>query len=130
MSLIFFIDLQESKNDKDIESLFRICELVTELKDSEIPKLQSLNEINFPKFQSDLQVADAIFEKLVNKRLEFESKSFSCLGEERKKRAEEWISFVDDVSEKMKAIDKKFEEKELALKSEYANSKKFLEDQN
>lgn len=113
------MELQDSRQDREVDRLFRILERVTELKDSEINKSKSLADIHIPKLSAELQVAESIADKLLNKRLKSEEDITKQLEKKRQDRTQEWDTFVHDMTSKCIRIDNTFKEKEEEVRELY-----------
>jgi len=92
---------------------------VTELKDSEITKAQSLADIHIPKLSAELQVAESIADSLLEKHLKVEGENTKQLERKRQERTTEWDTFVHDMTKKCIRIDNTFKEREEEVRILY-----------
>jgi len=92
---------------------------VTELKDTEIPRTGSLADIHLPKILAEVQVAESISNKLVEKLRTADSKYAENLEKSRKERASEWDSFVHDMTTKCIRIDNLYKGKQEEVRKLY-----------
>jgi len=127
ISIVVFCFIQEKRQDREVDHLFRILERVTELKDTEIAKTESLADIHLPKLSAELQVSESISDKLVDRVSSAEKLYAEKLEKKRKARTAEWDSFVHGMTSKCIRIDSLYKDKEEEVRQLYQKAEeKFL----
>lgn len=112
-----------------MDRLFKILERVTEIKDTETNKCQSLADIHIPKLSAELQVAESIADTLLAKRLKAEADITAQLEKKRQDRTIEWDTFVHDMTNKCIRIDNTFKGKEDEVRELYKKAEEKLHQQ-
>lgn len=120
---------QESRRDREVDRLFKILERVTEIKDTETNKCQSLADIHIPKLSAELQVAESIADTLLAKRLKAEADITAQLEKKRHDRTIEWDTFVHDMTNKCIRIDNTFKGREDEVRELYKKAEEKLHQQ-
>ena len=109
-----------------MDRLFKILERVTELKDTEVPKVKSLADIHLTKLSAELQVAESISDKLLKKADSLEKASSVRLEQRRAERAQEWDTFVHEMTNKCIRIDNSYKAKEDEVRELYKKAEEKL----
>ncbi|CAG7828269.1 unnamed protein product [Allacma fusca] len=115
----FVREFEDTRGDREVDYLFKILEKTTELKDTEITKVKSLADIHLPKLSAELQVAESISKKLLQKAESSDKVSAARLEQKRSERAAEWDAFVHDMTKKCIRIDNAYKAKEDEVRDLY-----------
>ena len=118
-SCCYFLNIKETRKDREVDRLFKILERVTELKGSELQTTTSLADIHLPKLAVDLQVAESIANKLIKKRASADSETLEKLERRREERVVEWDTFVHDMTAKCVKIDNSFAVKQEEIREAF-----------
>lgn len=110
---------QERRKDTEVNQLLHILERVSVLKDTEIPRTGCLAEIHLPKLLANLQIAESISDKLLDKLKSSDSKYTEALEKSRNERSAEWDSFVHDMTTNCIRIDNLYKEKQEEVRNLY-----------
>ncbi|XP_073992034.1 biogenesis of lysosome-related organelles complex 1 subunit 5 isoform X2 [Rhodnius prolixus] len=120
---VFLKEFEESRGDREISRLFEIHELVTDFRDTQIPKTcEKENTLNKLNVLLDISLQNCA---IVNENKEKYSQN-QTLEAKRALRKTEWENFMKDIRCKYSNIDKTFKEKEDELKEFYDDLEKKL----
>lgn len=116
--ITFFVrEFEEKRSDREVENLFEILEKSTEIKDSQIDKLKHSSRNNLSDFQSVVDNANQLCNKVLDERCAYnpeESLLAKCASLEADNK-----KFEEDLAAKYKAVDESFAEKEKLLREYY-----------
>jgi len=126
--IAFFVkEFEEKRKDREVDHLFKILELVTELKQTEIPRAGSLADIHLPKLSAELEVAVSISDKLIQRTsAAAEEKYNQKLEQGRAERVIEWDTFVHEMTTRCIRIDGNYKVKETEIRHLYAQAEQKL----
>ena len=110
--------------EKDIENLFKILEVTTELQSTEVAKVEKSCEEHFPTVNANLLVAQSMCNKILDQAAN--SDLDRALESSRQAREKDWSQFMSDFQNKCEKIDDAYNQKEEALKAHYAKLEKDL----
>ncbi|KAL0851383.1 hypothetical protein ABMA28_007199 [Loxostege sticticalis] len=114
-------EFEEKRGDREVENLFSILEKLTEIKDSQVEKINKSAENSLPVLSEKLEQALQLCENIEKDCLTIHEDSEQKRLEKREKRQKEWDQFIDDMNFKCKRIDNAFEEKEEELRDLYTD---------
>ncbi|KAL0901761.1 hypothetical protein ABMA27_006937 [Loxostege sticticalis] len=114
-------EFEEKRGDREVENLFSILEKLTEIKDSQVEKINKSAENSLPVLSEKLEQALQLCENIEKDYLTIHEDSERKRLEKREKRQKEWDQFIDDMNFKCKRIDNTFEEKEEELRDLYTD---------
>ncbi|XP_032529104.1 biogenesis of lysosome-related organelles complex 1 subunit 5 isoform X1 [Danaus plexippus] len=116
-------EFEEKRGDREVENLFAILEKLTDIKDTQLEKVEKASSTALPVLAEKLNQALQLSEEIEADYLELQKKSKQKLAENKEKRQQEWDQFIDDMNFKCQRIDNTFEEKEEELRDLYADLK-------
>nr|CAI5835379.1 unnamed protein product [Callosobruchus analis] len=117
-------EFEKKRNDAEVDHLFGIIEVLTEIKDTEIPRCKEVAEVA-ERVNDELLEALKICDNF--RRLEGTLKQDSTLENFRNQRKTAWNAFMETITSKYSEINSHYETKEEELKKYYEDiEKKFL----
>ncbi|CAG9581215.1 unnamed protein product [Danaus chrysippus] len=116
-------EFEEKRGDREVENLFAILEKLTDIKDTQLEKVEKASKTALPVLAEKLNQALQLSEEIETDYLQLQEKSKQKLAENKEKRQKEWDQFIDDMNFKCQRIDNTFEEKEEELRDLYADLK-------
>ncbi|XP_038208210.1 biogenesis of lysosome-related organelles complex 1 subunit 5 [Zerene cesonia] len=114
-------EFEEKRGDREVENLFNILENITDIKDTQLDKIQRSSKTALPVLSEKLQQALTLTEEVEKDYLEIQQECAKKRLENKEKRQKEWDQFIDDMNFKCQRIDNTFEEKEEELRDLYAD---------
>lgn len=118
-------EFAEKRGDREVENLFEILEKSTEIKDSQVDKVNHSAAKHLPDLQQILAQSNELCEKVLANRASYDPESSlkakSVSLESQKKQ------FEEDLAAKYKATDERFAEKEKILREYYEKLTRQLE---
>jgi len=120
----FVKEFEGKRGDQEVENLFKTFEVTTELQGTEVSKLTSTCDENFPIVNANLLVAQSMCNKILDQAKN--SELDQALESSRQAREKEWSNFMSDFQSKCEKIDDAYNQKEEKLKEHYAKLEKDL----
>ncbi|CAG4965500.1 unnamed protein product [Colias eurytheme] len=114
-------EFEEKRGDREVENLFNILENITDIKDTQLDKIQRSSKAALPVLSEKLQQALTLTEEVEKDYLLIQQECAKKRLENKEKRQKEWDQFIDDMNFKCQRIDNTFEEKEEELRDLYAD---------
>lgn len=123
--ITFFLrEFQEKRADREVEHLFKILEYATELKESQLDRIEQLGDCHLPSLKANVDVALSMCNNVLQREENFDTDN--VLSENRLMRKREWENFVNDMNDKCKKVDQTFQEKENEIQEFYVDLEKKL----
>ncbi|XP_072945653.1 biogenesis of lysosome-related organelles complex 1 subunit 5 [Epargyreus clarus] len=114
-------EFEEKRGDREVENLFKILENLTDIKDTQVERINKCSKAAIPVLSEKLQQALQLSEEIDLDYLECQKACKQKQAENLAKRQKEWDQFIDDMNFKCQRIDNTFEEKEEELRDLYAD---------
>lgn len=121
----FIKEFEEKRGDREVESIFKILERVTELRDCEVDKVKAQCDSTLPNLNANLLVAQSMCNKILDQSRRHEIDH--ALESSRQARDKEWTGFMNDIQDKCAKIDDAYRQKEEDLRERYEQLDKQLE---
>lgn len=110
-------EFEEKRGDREVESVFKVLERVTELNGGEIDKVKAQCDSTLPNLNARLIAANSLCSKIIDQ--ERSSEIEQALESSKATRDSEWNSFVQDIEDKKCKVDEAYKQKENDLKERY-----------
>lgn len=113
----FVKEFETKRKDREVENVFKVLEVTSELKDEELDKLRTLCDDNVSDFKNNVDAAQLMCDRILDqsRRQEIEQ----ALESSRQARDKEWESFSKDIQNQRSRIDEGYKQKEEELKNQY-----------
>jgi len=120
----FVKEFEGKRGDQEVENLFKTFEVTTELQSTEVSKLTTTCDEQFPTVNANLLVAQSMCNKILDQAKN--SELDQALESSRQAREKEWSNFMSDFQSKCEKIDDAYNQKEETLREHYSKLEKDL----
>lgn len=114
----FVKEFEEKRGDREVESVFKILETVTELDSGEIDKVKAQCDSTLPNLNAKLLVANSMCNKILDQARSSEIEQ--ALESSKAARDKEWNGFLNDCKDKKQNVDDAYLKKENDIRDRYA----------
>ncbi|CAG4979624.1 unnamed protein product [Parnassius apollo] len=114
-------EFEEKRGDREVENLFSILENLTDIKDTQIERINKSGKTGLPILSEKLMQGLQLCEEIEKDYSQIQQVCKQKRCENQEKRQKEWDQFIDDMNFKCQRIDNTFEEKEEELRDLYAD---------
>ncbi|CAG0917428.1 unnamed protein product [Notodromas monacha] len=115
----FLQEFEEARGDREVEKIFSVVERATEIHQEQVQKAYELCEKKIPSLAGRLDVGLLMCSQIAERETRMQADVI--LENNREARRQEWEMFLTDLTEKCKAVDDSFAEREEELRKHYAN---------
>ncbi|KAL3290081.1 hypothetical protein HHI36_023450 [Cryptolaemus montrouzieri] len=112
-------EFEVKRGDKEVNELFLIVENITDLKDTQIGKVNKILDTNLQELNENLAESLSLSKRILD--LEGKYKEDSTLETSRDKRKIIWDQFMSNITEKYSEINNSYEQKENNLRIHYTD---------
>nr|CAD7399393.1 unnamed protein product [Timema cristinae] len=109
----FLKEFEEKRSDREVERIFQIFEKVTEIKDTQVDRVQLSADAHLATLSANLEVAVSMCDRILEK--EQGQQMNPALLDKRESRKLEWQHFIEDMTSKCAKVDTTFEERDTQL---------------
>ncbi|KAG1656936.1 Biogenesis of lysosome-related organelles complex 1 subunit 5 [Nymphon striatum] len=108
----FLREFEEKRQDREIGNLFNILEKATEIKETELERVQQNFDLYLPNIDSDFAVATSMCEKIIQMGCTKDKEAAEYLQKMKIHRQNDWDDFIADIQDQRAGVDETFVDKE------------------